>query len=86
MSSGDGKIDPYEIVANAIGCQRVLLTPASAMKRTHGWDSLAHVSVVSALETAYGISISNDEMMELTSMGFILEFHQRQTGVNAHGE
>jgi acyl carrier protein len=49
----------------------------SAMYRDHGWDSFGHVSVMVALEKAYGISISNDEMMLLTTMQSIVELIER---------
>lgn len=85
MSSATGEIDPFTIVAEALGCPRELLTIDSAMKRTHGWDSLAHVSVVSALESTYEVSIPNEEMLSLASMKAIIEFHQRQTELEANG-
>ncbi len=55
------------------------------MYRDHGWDSFGHVSVIVALEEAYGISISNDEMMILTTMKSIVEFTERMGEVDQHG-
>jgi len=49
----------------------------SAMYRDHGWDSFGHVNVIVALEKAYGISISNDEMMILTTMKAIQQLHEQ---------
>ena len=47
------------------------------MYRDHGWDSFGHVSVIAALEEAYGINIQDDQMMVLTTMKAIVEFMER---------
>jgi acyl carrier protein len=47
------------------------------MYRTYGWDSFGQVSIIAALEETYGISISNDEVMSLSTMKAILERCQR---------
>ena len=70
-------IDPFDVVAGALGCARRSLSPESGMYRTHGWDSLGHISVIVALQEAYGFKISNDEMMRLDSMESIVEFCRR---------
>ena len=51
--------------------------------RTH--ESSRTVNVITALEEAYGISISNDEMMILTTMKSIVEFTERMGEVDQHG-
>lgn len=73
-------MDLFSIVAQALRCTRDSLSMESAMYRDHGWDSFGHISVIVALEEAYGISISNDEMMILTTMQAIVEFaeHSRE--------
>ena len=35
------------------------------------WDSLQHIALVSAIERAFGIALSMDEMMEMRSLGDI---------------
>ena len=69
--------DPFDVVAKALKCERNSLSLDSAMKRTHGWDSLGHVSVITHIEEAYGVLISDVEMMSLTTMGAIASFHER---------
>jgi acyl carrier protein len=66
--------DPFTVVAQALRCSRDSLSIESAMYRDHGWDSFGHVSVIVALEEAYGISIPNDEIMSMTTMKAIVEF------------
>ncbi|MEJ2116982.1 MAG: acyl carrier protein [Alphaproteobacteria bacterium] len=43
------------------------------------WDSLRHIALVTALEDAFSISLSMDEMMEIHSVGDI------QTVLARHG-
>ena len=52
------------------------------MYRDHGWDSFGHVSIIAALEEAYSIRISNDEVMLLTTMKGIVEFTKNLRGVD----
>ena len=70
-------IDPFRVVAQALRCSHDSLSTESAMYRDHGWDSFGHVSVIVALEEAYGVSISDDEMIVLTTMKAIVEFTER---------
>ena len=35
------------------------------------WDSLQHIALISAIERAFGIALSLDEMMEMRSVGAI---------------
>ena len=78
-------IDPFGVVSQALSCPRDSLSIESAMYRDHGWDSFGHVNVITALEEAYGISISNDEMMILTKMKSIVEFTERMGEIDQHG-
>lgn len=82
MTSSSAPPDPFTVVANALGCSRDSLSIESAMYRDHGWDSFGHVSVIVALEEAYGISIPNDEMMVLITMKAIVERLERSKGVD----
>ncbi|MEZ6137015.1 MAG: acyl carrier protein [Pirellulaceae bacterium] len=71
--------DPFMIVATALKCDRTILTLDSAMHRTYGWDSLAHIDIVMGLERACGVSISNDEILTLSNMASIVAFCDRTT-------
>jgi acyl carrier protein len=81
MSVPDIPIDPFEVVAQALRCSRDSLSMESAMYKDHGWDSFGHVSIIVGLEEAYGISISNDDVMILTTMKAIVEFTKNSRGV-----
>ncbi len=38
------------------------------------WDSLAHVSLISAIESEFGIEIDVNDQLELTSFAMMLEY------------
>jgi len=79
-------VDPFVVVAQALRCPRGSLSVESAMYKDHGWDSFGHVSVIVALEKAYGVCISNDEVMILTTMKAIIEFSQRSRDAGQRDE
>ena len=82
MTPPDIPIDPFEVVAQALRCSRDSLSMESAMYKDHGWDSFGHVSIIVALEKAYRISISNDQVIILTTMKAIVEFTKNSRSVN----
>ena len=69
--------NPFNVVAQALDISRDQLSIESGMYQIHGWDSFGHLDIIMALEKAYGISITNDEMMVLTTMKAIVEFTER---------
>ena len=40
----------------------------------HGWDSMAHVGLIMALQKEFGVSITPADSIELTNVGSIREF------------
>lgn len=83
MTSSSASPNPFAVVAQALGCSRDSLSIESAMYRDHGWDSFGHVSVIVALEEAYGISISDGEIMMLTTMEAIVRLSERSRKVKS---
>lgn len=67
-------IDPYAVVAEALRCSREDLSEESAMYRTHGWDSVGQISVITAIEYTLGVNILDTETQRLTTMKSIVEF------------
>ena len=74
--------DPFDVVAEALGCLKEELSEESAMRRHHGWDSSGHVAIITAIEDVLGIDIPDDEVLELTTMKAICEFFDRQSRTN----
>lgn len=76
MRSPNELPDPFSIVAEALCCSRDSISIESAMYRDHGWDSFGHVSVITAIEEAWGTSVANDEVMKFTTMKAIVELFE----------
>jgi acyl carrier protein len=41
--------------------------PGTAYGQTEGWDSVAHMQLVVAIETAFGIMLDTDEVVAMSS-------------------
>lgn len=63
-----------EVIAGAFRINPARVTDALAFNAIPEWDSLAHMELMLALEAAYGVSIDEDQMIELTSVGAIRRF------------
>jgi len=63
-----------DVVASTFRIEPSRVTDALAFNCIPQWDSLAHVELMLALESEYGVSIDEDRMIELTSVGRIRDF------------
>jgi acyl carrier protein len=79
MNSHTGLPQPFDLVAKALGCSPTSLSIDSARYRDHGWDSFGHLSVILALEEAYGIRIDDDGVQKYTSMRAIQELYKQRS-------
>lgn len=69
-------LDPYTLIAKALGCQKETLTIESGLNRHPDWDSFGHLNVILAIEEAYRIKIEDDEIMRFSDMREIVLFYQ----------
>lgn len=53
------------------------MKPEISMEDIPRWDSLRHIALVTAIEDAFSISLSMDEMMEIHNVGDIQNVLQR---------
>ena len=60
-----------EVVASVLGVPAGELSDDSSIGSVPSWDSLRQLSVILALESAYGTSISTDEALEMNSIAAI---------------
>jgi acyl carrier protein len=77
MTKRTWPLDPFDIVAQALGCSRESITIDSAMYRDHGWDSFGHVGIILALEDAYNITIDDTDIRLYATMRAIVALHER---------
>ena len=73
-----------EVVGAALLIPPDSVTNDMEFNSTKNWDSLNHITLMLALEEAFGISISDDDVVELTSVGTIREYLARTAGAVGH--
>jgi citrate synthase len=63
-----------EVIAGTLRISPTKVTDSLAFNAIPEWDSLAHMDLMLALESAYGVSIDEDRMIELLSVDAIRRF------------
>ena len=60
-----------QIMSNVFEIEEDEITDESSIESIENWDSLKHINLIVAIEERFGISISEDEMVEMTSFANI---------------
>jgi acyl carrier protein len=60
---------------------RLNLTRESNASNVAGWDSLAHINLISAIEQQFGISFSLGELQELKNVGEMIDLMERKLAI-----
>ena len=66
MSDNDRVIETFSSV---LGLQAERITDDLRYATIPEWDSIAHMSVIAALEDAFGIMIDMDDVIDMSSVG-----------------
>jgi citrate synthase len=66
-----------ELVANALRISPDQITDGLEFQSIPEWDSVGHAGVILALEDELGVTLSEDQAVELTSYRAIRDFLQR---------
>ena len=66
MSDNDRVIETFSRV---LGLQAERITDDLRYATIPEWDSIAHMSVIAALEYAFGIMIDMDDVIDMSSVG-----------------
>ena len=56
------------IFAKALGTALADITPETAYQTHAKWDSLTHLEIVNALETAFGVSLSMSDVIAISTV------------------
>ena len=67
-----------DVIVETLGCDAEQVTPEATLAEDLGADSLASVELVMALEEATGVSIEDDALAGLKTVGDIMNY------LNAH--
>jgi acyl carrier protein len=68
------------IFADILDQPDVRLSPESNASNVDGWDSLAHINLVMAIEKRYRIKFALGELQDLKNLGEMVALIQRKTG------
>ena len=60
-----------EVIGSVLNVPVEALSDDSSTENTQNWDSLRQLSILLALESAYGISITTDEAVDMNSISAI---------------
>jgi acyl carrier protein len=61
------------------------ITPASSPQNTPGWDSVANLDLMCAIEDEYGITVATRDVMRLRTLGDIAAYVEENRGKTAAG-
>ncbi len=59
------------LIAGTLGINPSEVTEASGLSITNKWDSLRQIMLMTELETSYAIELTDEQMMETTSVAKI---------------
>jgi len=59
----------YNIIASVLNIDASTLSEQSNATNTANWDSLRHIEVILAVETAYGIRFAINEVVNMQNLG-----------------
>ncbi len=59
---------PEDLISQVFGVERNRVEDATSNATLAEWDSLGHVHLILELEAVYGISLSPEEALEMTSV------------------
>ena len=59
----------FELVAGVLNVEANSLTNESSGLNTQNWDSLRHIELMLAVETAFGVRFSMAEMTSMQNLG-----------------
>jgi acyl carrier protein len=69
-------LDPRlcEIVRDILGDEELELSERTSATDVQGWDSLAHINIMVAVEVDYGVSFTSDELTQFRDLGELQDF------------
>jgi acyl carrier protein len=59
------------LIAQILDCEEGTLSETSGRATHDGWDSLAHLNVISAVEESYDVTLTSAEMRDCNTIGLL---------------
>ena len=69
MGSADEKLN--DILAKVLLIDRSKISDGVSRKNAEEWDSMAHLMLVSEIESAFEVTMNDDDIMEIQTVGDI---------------
>jgi acyl carrier protein len=69
------------IFRDVLDNSRLNLTRESNASNVAGWDSLAHINLISAIEQQFAISFTLGELQELKNVGEMIDLMERKLAI-----
>lgn len=69
MSNSSNEEQVVAVFARVLGIEATQVTDELHYNTIPQWDSIAHMSVVAALEEAFNVMIDMDEVIDMSSVG-----------------
>jgi long-chain acyl-CoA synthetase len=69
VAESDIQTEVVSLAASVFRCSPNSLSPASTPRDTPGWDSLAHMALIAAVEQRFGIRLSAKDMLRVGRLG-----------------
>ena len=73
----------YGIVAKIMGVPAGAVTEDSSAASLQSWDSLRHMKLILAIEEAFGLQLTDEEIVSISDVRGILALLARKDGVNS---
>lgn len=64
-------MSPEAVIARVLGVPRSVIHDGVSNTTLAEWDSVAHMELVLELESAYGVSVSPQDALDMTDVGAI---------------
>jgi acyl carrier protein len=68
-----------QVVRDVLDLDELQLTETMSAKDVDGWDSLAHIRILIAIEAEFGVRFETSEMAALPTVGAFAELILRKT-------
>jgi acyl carrier protein len=70
----------FELISNTFGVNVDKVNIETSIETLEEWDSVNHMNLVMALEEEFGITLTDEQMIEITSVKTLKKIVEEQNG------
>ncbi|WP_369137169.1 acyl carrier protein [Modestobacter versicolor] len=64
----------HQVIRDVLADDEVVLTDATTAAEVEGWDSLAHINIMFALESEFDVQFTDDQLSSFRDLGELRRF------------